>query len=520
MDILFVGGELAPMVRRSDAADVIASLSKALRALGHRVTIALPRFPAIERAGVLVARRLSPLVLGGGVGPTTEVVLYDGRLGSGADLLLVDVPGGLDRPDGGDAASWATFARAVAAIVVERSRGEAPFEVVHGHDWAAGAALYLVKEAARRGDLASPVSTVLTIHDIAGQGAFGREAVAALGLDDSHFTPERLEFWGLASFLKAGLLSADAVTTVSETYARELGTAERGERMDGLVRALSAGGIGGSSKNGVIGVVSGVDHAVENPATDPALAARYDADDPSPKGRCKSALAQELGLEIDPERPSVGIVVRAGHRGGAEALLTALPKLLRLDATIVVAATAVEDERLAERIEEAVAREPERAAWLARPTDAQLRRLLAGSDLLALADARAALRRGTRRGPRRRNRRHRVRSRRGPRLGHGLPVRSPRRREPRGRGVARRGGDALAPLERRPPPRDAHRPRLGASGASLHRAVSQPLARRGHRGDLARGEPLTREPRCAPARTRPFGGSAPAAAPVWASRRS
>lgn len=385
MDILFVGGELAPMVRRTDAADVIASLSKALRALGHRVTIALPRFPAIERAGVLVARRLSPLVLTSGSGPSAEVTLYDGRLGSGADLLLVDLPGGIDRPDGGDATSWATFARAVAAIVVERSHGDAPFEVVHGHDWVGGAALYLIKEAIGRGEVASPISTVLTIHDVAGQGAFGREALPALGLDALHFTPDRLEFWGLVSFLKAGLIAADAVTTVSETYARELGTAERGERMDGLVRALAT-----PTKAGVLGVVSGVDHAVENPATDPALAARYDADDPSPKGRCKSALAQELGLEIDPERPTIGIVVRAGHRGGAEALLGALPKLLRIDATIIVAATALEDERLGERIEEAVSREPERAAWLARPTDAQLRRLLAGSDLLVLASAHEA----------------------------------------------------------------------------------------------------------------------------------
>jgi len=386
MDILFVGGELAPMVRRSDAADVIASLSKSLRALGHRVTIALPRFAAIEKAGSLVARRLSPLVLAGGMAPATEVVLYDGRLGSGADLLLIDIPGGIERPDAGDARTWGTFARAVAAIVVERSRGEAPFDVVHGHDWIGGAALYLIKEAAARGELASPVTRVLTIHDVAAQGAFGREAIPALGLDDSHFTPDRLEFWGLTSFLKAGLLAAETVTTVSETYARELGSEERGERMDGLVRALSTG-IGGSIRSGVLGVVSGVDHAVENPATDPALAARYDADDPSPKGRCKSALAQELGLEIDPERPTVGVVVRAGHRGGAEALLAALPKLLRLDSTVIVAATALDDERLGERLEEAIAREPERAAWLARPTDAQLRRLLAGSDLLVLASA-------------------------------------------------------------------------------------------------------------------------------------
>lgn len=391
MDILFVGGEIAPMVRRSDAAEVIASLSKALRALGHRVTIALPRYPAIEQAGVLVARRLSPLVLRGPSGPATEVVLYDGRLGSGADLLLVDVPkpgggAGLERPEGGDATAWATFARAVAAVVADRARGDAPFDVVHGHDWIGGAALYLVRQAIAREEIASPPRLVLTVHDVAAQGAFGREAIGALGLDDTHFSPERLEFWGAVSFLKAGLLAADLVTTPSDTYARELATAERGERMEGLVRA-HAGRTGGP---GVVGVSSGVDYAVDNPATDPSLAARYDADEPSPKGRCKSALAQELGLEIDPERPTLGVVVRVGHAasgggGGAETLLAALPRLLKLDATIVVAATSIDDPRLAERLEQALAREPERAAFIAKPTDAQLRRVLAGSDLVLVA---------------------------------------------------------------------------------------------------------------------------------------
>jgi starch synthase len=391
MDILFVGGEIAPMVRRSDAADVIASLSKALRALGHRVTIALPRYPAIEQAGVLVARRLSPLVLRGPDGPVTEVVLYDGRLGSGADLLLVDVgkPGGsdgIDRPEGGDAVAWATFARSVAAVVADRARGDTPFDVVHGHDWVGGAALYLVDQAARREEITQAPRLVLTVHDVAAQGSFGREAIAALGLDASHFTPERLEFWGAVSFLKAGLLAADLVTTPSDTYARELATPERGERMDGLVRAHAARAGG----PGVVGVTCGVDYAVDNPATDPSLAARYDADEPSAKGRCKSALAQELGLEIDPDRPTVGVVVRVGHRassggGSAEALLAAMPKLLRQDATLVVAATAIDDERLAERLEASLAGEPERAAWIARPTDAQLRRVLAGSDLLLVA---------------------------------------------------------------------------------------------------------------------------------------
>ena len=89
MDILFATSELAPMVKVGGLADVVGALSKALRLLGHKVTIALPRYPAIEASGVMVARRLTPLVLPGAAGERTEVTVYDGRLGTGVDLLLL-----------------------------------------------------------------------------------------------------------------------------------------------------------------------------------------------------------------------------------------------------------------------------------------------------------------------------------------------------------------------------------------------------------------------------------------------
>src|SRR5690349_14256733 len=98
MDILFVSSELAPMAKVGGLADVVSALSKALRLLGHNVTVALPRFPAIESGGVMVARRLTPLVLPAvGGQPEVEVTVLDGRLGSGVGLLLLDVPGLYDR---------------------------------------------------------------------------------------------------------------------------------------------------------------------------------------------------------------------------------------------------------------------------------------------------------------------------------------------------------------------------------------------------------------------------------------
>src|SRR5262245_60441764 len=142
MDILFVASELAPMVKVGGLADVVAALSKALRLLGHNVTVALPRFPAIEEGGVMVARRLTPLVLPGE--DRLEVTVFDGRLGSGVGLLLLDVPGFYDRPgvygEGGadypdNARRFGTFVRAVVELVRQRAASGSPFDVVHVHDW-------------------------------------------------------------------------------------------------------------------------------------------------------------------------------------------------------------------------------------------------------------------------------------------------------------------------------------------------------------------------------------------------
>src|SRR5690348_11780946 len=145
MDILFVASELSPMVKATSTGDVIAALSKALRLLGHKVTIALPRYPAIEAGGLLLARRLTPLELAPlpeAGAPGVSVTVFDGRLGSGVDLLLLDVPGLYDRPgvygEGGtdypdNARRFGTFCRAVAEVVRQREQAGSPFDIVHVH---------------------------------------------------------------------------------------------------------------------------------------------------------------------------------------------------------------------------------------------------------------------------------------------------------------------------------------------------------------------------------------------------
>lgn len=377
MDILFVASELAPMVKVGGVADVIAALSKALRLLGHRVTIAMPRFAAFEAAGVMVARRLTPMELAGP--ERTQVTLFDGRLGSGVELLLLDIPGLFDRPgvygdEEGDypdnARRFGLFSRAVVEVIRQRQIAGSPFDVVHAHDWAAAAVPYLLKH---HDGPRIATKSVLTIHNLAHQGIFPKAALSYLGLGEDHYRMDRLEFYGEINLLKGGIVAADHITTVSNTYAREILTPELGERLDGVLKTREAE---------LTGIVNGIDYAVWNPMTDPAVIARYDAEDTSNKGRCKSALLQELGLEVQPDRPLIVSVGRVVSQKGSDLLAAALPKILKNDVAVAIAGAG--DPALMSKLRAAASKSPERAAYVGFAPEALVHRMLAGADFVVV----------------------------------------------------------------------------------------------------------------------------------------
>jgi starch synthase len=383
MDILFAASELAPMVKVGGLADVVAALSKALRLLGNKVTLAIPRYPALEASGLLLARRLTPMVLPSVPGvkgsERLEFHVLDGKLGSGVELLVIDFPGLFDRPgvygEGGEdypdnARRFGLFCRAVVEVVRQRARAGTPYDVVHAHDWPTAMVPYLLRE---HGAELARTRSVLTLHNLSHQGSFPASALPQLGLGTEHFTTDRLEFYGQVSFLKGGLLAASAVTTVSTTYAREILTPELGERLDGVLR---------SRKEKVLGIINGIDYAVWNPMTDPALAARYDAEDSSNKGRCKSALLQELGLEIQPDRPLIVSLGRIVTQKGSDVLAAALPKILKGDVSVVIAGKG--DAALEAKLETAVSKSKERAAYLGGVSEPLSHRLLAAADIVVV----------------------------------------------------------------------------------------------------------------------------------------
>jgi starch synthase len=368
MDILMVAAELAPYARETDAADAVPALSKALRQLGHGVTVALPRYPAFEEHGLFVARRLTPLPVG-----SSGITVFDGQLASGVELVLFDGPGLFDRPGVfGDRSGEYTdnlkrmsfLGQAAAALVRQRSEQNKPFAVVHVHDWP-GALV-----AAQLGPSAPPA--VLTVHDVRRQGTFPSSQAAALGSDE---LAERLRFEGGLSALKAGLGAVKAVTTVSPTYGRSFSDPSLGGALSSLFDALP---------EPVVGVSHGIDYSVYNPATDPVLDARYDAEDPANKARTKGAVLRGLGLELELGRPLLVLAGELSREHGADLVLAALPSLMKYDLALVIAGNGAEfDEAL-----NAARRDyPETFAYLPNLDDGAFRRLNAAADMV-LAPAR------------------------------------------------------------------------------------------------------------------------------------
>ncbi|HEY8090494.1 MAG TPA: glycogen/starch synthase, partial [Polyangiaceae bacterium] len=380
MEITFVTTELAPFVKVGGLADVSAALPKALRSFGHTVTVVVPRYPALEQQGLLLARRLTPLRFALGE-RSFEATVFDGRLASQVDLVVVDVPGLFDRsgvygergedyPD--NALRFAVLSRATAELVRQRAAAGRPVDVVHCNDWPTALVPTYLKALAAETPALSATRTVLTLHNVAHQGVFPKDVLPTLGLGWDEFRVDGIEFYGGINVLKAGLLSADAVTTVSPTYAREIQTPERGGKLDGILRARG---------DELVGIVNGVDYAVWNPATDPAVAARYDAEDVANKVRCKGALQKELSLPVDVQAPLVACVGRMVEQKGTDLAAAVTPRLLRAtDAQVVFAGDG--DPRLVAAVEAVVAKSEGRAVFARAASETSIHRVFAGADLV------------------------------------------------------------------------------------------------------------------------------------------
>jgi len=332
LKILFLAAEMAPFAQTGGLADVAESLPKALATLdtgpAHDVRVAIPRYRQIREADYLtdfpvdMAGRQTTAVI-----RTRSVTAAHRDIRRQVPVYLVDNYHYFNR-DGmymfPDEAERFTFFCRAALEMLPRLNWQP--DVIHCNDWQTGPVPLLLKTMYAGDPFYQKVATVYTIHNLEYQGDFPKEVLRVLGLGEEFFTPEKIEFYGAVSFMKAGILYGDVVSTVSRTYAREIQTADLGERMDGVLR-LRAGDL--------YGIINGIDYEEFNPATDPRIYRRYDSSDPAGKRENKRALQEETGLPVR-EAPLLGLVSRLVEQKGLDLILDAFTELMREDVQFVV----------------------------------------------------------------------------------------------------------------------------------------------------------------------------------------
>jgi starch synthase len=327
---MMVSSEVSPWAKSGGLADVVGALPAALGELGHPVAVVLPRYMGARNAPAQrVLERLS-IPLGG-----THYYIDVWEMKSGTvTVYFVAQPELYDRAGlygdalgefGDNHIRFALLAKAA----LEISRRLFHADIFHGHDWQAGLLPVYLKESHGVDPSFLGARSVLTIHNLGYQGVFAREKMADVSLPWHLYRPDLIEFWGRISFLKAGIVFSDALTTVSPKYAQEIQTPEHGFGMDGLLRARHAS---------LTGIINGADYILWNPATDNHLPANYSTVDLSGKLICKQELIREMDLpETAVDRPLMGIIARfAGQKGFDLLAMSAWELFAHDDVSLVV----------------------------------------------------------------------------------------------------------------------------------------------------------------------------------------
>jgi starch synthase len=327
--VLVCTSEAVPFAKTGGLADVAGALPPALAKLGHDVRLALPKYAAVDpMIGSKTVGRQFDIRIGGK--PICVTIEQSDAL-PGVPTYLVNCPDYFGRqglyghPD--DPERFGLFCQAVLQFIVT---GDWQPEVIHCNDWQTALIPVYLKTKHAQDSALSKIGTLLTIHNLAYQGVFEQSALSAVGLDQSLFSMDGLEFYGHANFLKGGLLFADILNTVSKKYAEEIQTQEYGERLEGVLA---------KRRGDLYGILNGIDYEEWNPATDRFIPASFDANDFAPKAADKAALQKRCNLPERADVPLFGLVSRLAGQKGLDILAEVLPHFLELDVQFVLLGT-------------------------------------------------------------------------------------------------------------------------------------------------------------------------------------
>lgn len=371
LKILYVTSEAAPLVKTGGLADVSYALPRALRAMGHDCRVAMPAYgiipesswgeqvaPCTAHMDVTLHGAIRRSVLPGADVPLylLEHNAYFGRTHPYGDY-------GHEYPD-----SLERFCFFCLALLDGIPRTGWVPDIVHCHDWHTAAIPAYIKTRCIDHPVWSNKPTIFTIHNMAYQGRYSSTLMPKTGLGWELFTPRYLEYYGDINLMKAGLIFASKINTVSVTYSKEIQTEVAGHGLDGVLRTRA---------KDIIGIANGVDTATWNPAIDKRIPANFHSTDISGKKICKAELQKALELPVT-DAPLFGMVTRLVWDKGMDLLLSCLDDLLRKNVQLVVLGTG--DDVFEQALKQAEARFPGKMRVQLGYDETLAHQIYAGSD--------------------------------------------------------------------------------------------------------------------------------------------
>jgi len=373
---LNVCAEFVPVAKAGGLGDVTNGLARYLAGVGHDVVTVLPRYGIIAPPAATQAPVAGPIALEYD-GAILEYSLYLHDAGPGLGrVYVVDCPEllGDEIYAAGEAEAHRFLLLCRAALDLCRELAWAP-DILHCHDWHTALMPAMLREAARVEPLFMSASTVLTIHNIGYQGVYPASVLSDAGFGNllPLTDPDDLAD-DTVNLLKTGIMYADAVTTVSPTHAAEIQTAAYGMGLEDLLRHRG---------HRLQGILNGVDYALWSPDTDPQIEANYSAESLGDKARNKTALLEEVDLDLDADAFLIGMVSRLVLQKGVDLFVAVLPELLaEYSAGCVVLGTG--DPPYTDELRALAQDWPDQLAFIEAYDDRMAHRILAGCDVLVV----------------------------------------------------------------------------------------------------------------------------------------